>query len=106
MEISKSISFITEDPRWQQKLMIGTGVIIASTILSAVLIGFIGGTTLAVVKAVAVADGDAVLAASLGDYSSFLASSWIMARILAKSSGGGSAVPRSRMTDLSLVSNS
>lgn len=42
MEISKSINFIMEDPRWQTKLMIGTGVIIASTILSAVLIGFIG----------------------------------------------------------------
>ena len=42
MEISKSISFITEDPRWQQKLMIGTGVIIASAILSSVLIGVIG----------------------------------------------------------------
>jgi hypothetical protein len=42
MEISKSISFITEDPRWQQKLMIGTGVIIASTIFSVVIIGLIG----------------------------------------------------------------
>lgn len=42
MEISKSISFITEDPRWQQKLLIGTGVIIGSTVLSVVLIGVIG----------------------------------------------------------------
>ena len=42
MEISKSISYITEDPRWQQKLLIGTGVIIASTIFSVVLIGLIG----------------------------------------------------------------
>lgn len=42
MEISKSINFITEDPRWQQKLMIGTGVIIASTVFSFVLIGFVG----------------------------------------------------------------
>jgi hypothetical protein len=42
MEISKSISFITEDPRWQQKLMIGTGLIIASTVFSVVLIGIIG----------------------------------------------------------------
>jgi hypothetical protein len=42
MEISRSISFITEDPRWQQKVMIGTGVIIASTVLSFVLIGIIG----------------------------------------------------------------
>lgn len=42
MEISRSINFITEDPRWQQKLMIGTGVIIASTVFSVVLIGIIG----------------------------------------------------------------
>ena len=42
MEISKSINFIMEDPRWQQKLMIGTGVIIASAILSTVVIGVIG----------------------------------------------------------------
>lgn len=42
MEISKSISYITEDPRWQQKLLIGTGVIIASTVLSVVIIGIIG----------------------------------------------------------------
>ncbi|MCC6457634.1 MAG: DUF4013 domain-containing protein [Caldilineaceae bacterium] len=42
MEISKAISFITEDPRWQQKLMIGTGVIIGSTVLSVVFIGIIG----------------------------------------------------------------
>lgn len=42
MEISKSISFITEDPRWQQKLLIGTGVIIGSLVLSVVLIGVLG----------------------------------------------------------------
>jgi hypothetical protein len=42
MEISKSISFVTEDPRWQQKLMIGTGVIIASSVFSVVFIGIIG----------------------------------------------------------------
>jgi hypothetical protein len=42
MEISKSISFITEDPRWQQKLLIGTGVIIGSLVLSFVLIGIVG----------------------------------------------------------------
>jgi len=42
MEISKSISYITEDPRWQQKLLIGTGVIIASTVLSVVIIGILG----------------------------------------------------------------
>jgi len=42
MDIGKSISYITEDPRWQQKLLIGTGVIIASTVLSIVIIGIIG----------------------------------------------------------------
>jgi hypothetical protein len=42
MEISKAISFITEDPRWQQKLMIGTGVIIGSAVLSVVVIGILG----------------------------------------------------------------
>jgi len=42
MEISKSISYVTEDPRWQQKLLIGTGVIIASSVLSIVVIGIIG----------------------------------------------------------------
>lgn len=42
MEFSKSLSFITEDPRWQQKLMIGTGVIIASTVFSVAVIGIIG----------------------------------------------------------------
>jgi len=42
MEISKSISFISEDPRWQQKLLTGTGVMVASAILSFVLIGVLG----------------------------------------------------------------
>ncbi len=42
MEISKSISFITEDPRWQHKLLIGTGVLVAATVLSPILIGFLG----------------------------------------------------------------
>src|SRR6188472_1467678 len=42
MEISKAISYITEDPRWQQKLLIGTGVLIASSVLSVVVIGFVG----------------------------------------------------------------
>jgi hypothetical protein len=42
MEISKSISYITEDPRWQQKLLIGTGVLLASMVLSVVVIGVIG----------------------------------------------------------------
>lgn len=47
MEISKSISFITEDPRWQQKLLIGTGLVIGSTVLSVVLIGIVGFIILA-----------------------------------------------------------
>lgn len=42
MEISKSISFLTEDPRWQQKLLIGTGVLVAATILTPILIGILG----------------------------------------------------------------
>ena len=42
MEIGKAISFITEDPRWQQKVMIGTGVMLASMVLSVVLIGIVG----------------------------------------------------------------
>jgi hypothetical protein len=47
MEISKSISFITEDPRWQQKLLIGTGVVIASLVLSVILVGIVGFLILA-----------------------------------------------------------
>ncbi len=42
MEIGKAITFFTEDPRWQQKVMIGTGVVLASMVLSVVLIGFVG----------------------------------------------------------------
>jgi len=42
MEIGKAISYVTEDPRWQQKVMIGTGVILASVVLSFVLIGIVG----------------------------------------------------------------
>lgn len=42
MEIGKALRYITEDARWQQKLMIGTGIIIGSFLLSFVLIGFLG----------------------------------------------------------------
>ena len=42
MEIGKAISYITEDPRWQQKMMIGVGVMLASMVLSVVLIGIVG----------------------------------------------------------------
>ncbi len=42
MEIGKAIRFITEDPYWQTKLLIGTGILIASFVLSFVLIGLLG----------------------------------------------------------------
>lgn len=42
MDYGKALSFITEDPRWQQKIAIGIGVIIVSTLLSFVLIGIVG----------------------------------------------------------------
>lgn len=42
MEYSKALSFIWEDPRWQQKMLIGTGVMIASIVLSFVLVGILG----------------------------------------------------------------
>lgn len=42
MEYSKALTFIWEDPRWQQKMLIGTGVVIASVVLSIVLVGVLG----------------------------------------------------------------
>lgn len=42
MEIGKSLTYITEDPRWQQKLLVGTGVFIASMVFSIVVIGVLG----------------------------------------------------------------
>ena len=42
MDIGKALTFITEDPRWKEKLAIGTGVIIVSGILVFVLIGILG----------------------------------------------------------------
>jgi hypothetical protein len=42
MDIGKALSYITEDPRWKEKVAIGTGVVILSSILSAVLIGVVG----------------------------------------------------------------
>lgn len=42
MDIGKALSYITEDPRWKEKVAIGTGVILLSGILSVVLIGIVG----------------------------------------------------------------
>ena len=42
MDFGKALTFITEDPRWQQKLAIGAGLVIVSTVLSVVLIGILG----------------------------------------------------------------
>ncbi|MEX1019569.1 MAG: DUF4013 domain-containing protein [Litorilinea sp.] len=42
MDIGKALSYITEDPRWKEKIAIGTGVVILSSILSIVFIGVVG----------------------------------------------------------------
>lgn len=42
MDIGKALTFITDDPRWKEKLAIGTGVVLVSTILSFILIGVVG----------------------------------------------------------------
>lgn len=42
MDYGKAISFITEDPRWVTKVAIGTALILASMILSPILIGLVG----------------------------------------------------------------
>jgi hypothetical protein len=42
MDFGKALTFITEDPRWQQKIAIGVGLILVSTLLTFVLIGVIG----------------------------------------------------------------
>src|SRR5690606_14227656 len=42
MDYGKALTFITEDPRWQQKIAIGTGVFIISFLLSFILIGVLG----------------------------------------------------------------
>lgn len=41
MDIGKSFSFVFEDPRWVNKVLIGTGLLILSSLLSVVLIGII-----------------------------------------------------------------
>lgn len=47
MDIQRAFTFITEDERWLQKLAIGVGLILASMILSAVLVGILGYLILA-----------------------------------------------------------
>ncbi|GIV78772.1 MAG: hypothetical protein KatS3mg050_3166 [Litorilinea sp.] len=42
MDYGKALTFITEDERWQEKIAIGTGIILLSSILSIVLIGVLG----------------------------------------------------------------
>ncbi|MCB0200139.1 MAG: DUF4013 domain-containing protein [Anaerolineae bacterium] len=42
MDIGKSLTYYFDDPRWVNKLAIGTGVLILSSIFSVVLIGLIG----------------------------------------------------------------
>ena len=42
MEYAKALTFITEDPRWKEKLAVGTGVMLLSLALSPVLIGIAG----------------------------------------------------------------
>jgi hypothetical protein len=42
MEYAKALTFITEDPRWKEKLAVGTGVMLLSLALSPFLIGIAG----------------------------------------------------------------
>ena len=42
MDIGRSLTFYTEDPRWKEKLGIGIGMILVSTLLSFVLVGVVG----------------------------------------------------------------
>lgn len=42
IDIGKAITFYTEDERWLEKLGIGTALILISTVLSALLVGFAG----------------------------------------------------------------
>ena len=42
MDIAKAITFITEDPRWKEKMGMGMVVVVASAILSIVLVGILG----------------------------------------------------------------
>ena len=47
MDIQKAFTFITDDEAWIQKLAIGVGVILASVILSVILVGILGFLILA-----------------------------------------------------------
>lgn len=42
MDIGKSLSFYFDDPRWVNKILIGTGVLILSSLFSVVLVGLVG----------------------------------------------------------------
>lgn len=42
MDIAKAITFITEDPRWKEKMGMGLVVVLASTVLSVLLVGILG----------------------------------------------------------------
>lgn len=42
MDIGKSFSYIFEDPRWLTKVAIGTLVLLVSSILTSILVGFLG----------------------------------------------------------------
>ncbi len=42
MDIGKALTFMTEDPRWKEKLGIGTGVLVISLALSIALVGVLG----------------------------------------------------------------
>jgi hypothetical protein len=42
MDFGKALTFITDDPRWTEKVAIGAGVVIVSMALSPILIGIVG----------------------------------------------------------------
>lgn len=42
MDIGRSLTFYTEDPRWKEKLGIGIGVVLISSLLSFMLVGLVG----------------------------------------------------------------
>ena len=42
MDIGKALTFVLEDPRWKEKIAIGTAVVLISGLLSVILIGFLG----------------------------------------------------------------
>ena len=42
MNIGKSFTYIFDDPRWLNKILIGTLVLIISSLLSTILIGILG----------------------------------------------------------------